>query len=74
MTFAKVPAVTLSVLVCLILDLSTAVAKLILFADLFTRGIDVQAVNVVINFDFPYVRRMSTDDYFLFRAFLHAFM
>jgi len=24
-----------------------------LFADLFTRGIDVQAVNVVINFDFP---------------------
>lgn len=25
----------------------------ILFSDLFTRGIDVQAVNVVINFDFP---------------------
>lgn len=24
-----------------------------LYADLFTRGIDVQAVNVVINFDFP---------------------
>jgi len=24
-----------------------------LFADLFTRGIDIQAVNVVINFDFP---------------------
>lgn len=23
------------------------------FSDLFTRGIDVQAVNVVINFDFP---------------------
>ena len=26
---------------------------LVIFADLFTRGIDVQAVNVVINFDFP---------------------
>ena len=25
----------------------------VLFADLFTRGIDIQAVNVVINFDFP---------------------
>jgi len=24
-----------------------------LFEDLFTRGIDIQAVNVVINFDFP---------------------
>lgn len=23
------------------------------FSDLFTRGIDIQAVNVVINFDFP---------------------
>ena len=33
-------------------------------ADLFTRGIDVQAVNVVINFDFPknsetYLHRVS---------------
>jgi len=26
---------------------------LFLFADLFTRGIDIQSVNVVINFDFP---------------------
>ncbi len=25
----------------------------VLHADLFTRGIDIQAVNVVINFDFP---------------------
>ena len=24
-----------------------------IFSDLFTRGIDIQAVNVVINFDFP---------------------
>lgn len=29
------------------------VAPLFLCADLFTRGIDIQAVNVVINFDFP---------------------
>jgi len=33
-------------------------------ADLFTRGIDIQAVNVVINFDFPknaetYLHRVS---------------
>jgi len=27
--------------------------KLLFCADLFTRGIDIQAVNVVINFDFP---------------------
>jgi len=27
--------------------------KLLLATDLFTRGIDIQAVNVVINFDFP---------------------
>ena len=26
---------------------------MIIFADLFTRGIDVQSVNVVVNFDFP---------------------
>ena len=35
-----------------------------LAADLFTRGIDIQAVNVVINFDFPknsetYLHRVS---------------
>jgi hypothetical protein len=34
-------------------------------ADLFTRGIDIQAVNVVINFDFPknsetYLHRVCT--------------
>ena len=27
--------------------------RAVLIADLFTRGIDIQAVNVVINFDFP---------------------
>lgn len=27
--------------------------RVVTFADLFTRGIDIQAVNVVINFDFP---------------------
>lgn len=36
-----------------------------IFADLFTRGIDIQAVNVVINFDFPknsetYLHRVSS--------------
>ena len=36
----------------------------LLSADLFTRGIDIQAVNVVINFDFPknsetYLHRVS---------------
>ncbi len=36
-------------------------------ADLFTRGIDIQAVNVVINFDFPknsetYLHRVSLRD------------
>ena len=38
--------------------------KHICVADLFTRGIDIQAVNVVINFDFPknsetYLHRVS---------------
>ncbi|RWW03373.1 hypothetical protein BHE74_00052252 [Ensete ventricosum] len=37
------------------------------FADLFTRGIDIQAVNVVINFDFPknsetYLHRVCFDN------------
>ena len=36
-------------------------------ADLFTRGIDIQAVNVVINFDFPknsetYLHRVGLED------------
>lgn len=30
-----------------------SVVTVYLPADLFTRGIDIQAVNVVINFDFP---------------------
>ena len=39
--------------------------EIILIADLFTRGIDIQAVNVVINFDFPktaetYLHRVSS--------------
>ena len=37
------------------------------FADLFTRGIDIQAVNVVINFDFP-----KTSETYLHRVnFIH---
>ena len=38
-------------------------------ADLFTRGIDIQAVNVVINFDFPrtsesYLHRVGRKNHF----------
>jgi ATP-dependent RNA helicase DDX6/DHH1 len=40
-----------------------------LVSDLFTRGIDIQAVNVVINFDFPktsetYLHRVKKSIFF----------
>lgn len=38
---------------CLLLHRIFVFNHNLLFSDLFTRGIDVQAVNVVINFDFP---------------------
>ena len=49
---------------------------MIVAADLFTRGIDIQAVNVVINFDFPknaetYLHRVSSDVYLHCTRFLH---
>jgi hypothetical protein len=42
-----------------------------LISDLFTRGIDIQAVNVVINFDFPktsetYLHRVKDLPYIFF--------
>lgn len=45
--------------------------------DLFTRGIDIQAVNVVINFDFPklgetYLHRIGRSGKFALRAVLVA--
>jgi hypothetical protein len=41
----------------------------ICIADLFTRGIDIQAVNVVINFDFP----KNSETYSLQSMFLECF-
>lgn len=45
------------------------------FADLFTRGIDIQAVNVVINFDFPknaetYLHRVCAEAFMFINFFL----
>ena len=40
-------------LVAVCLKIEVLLIALLLFVDLFTRGIDIQAVNVVINFDFP---------------------
>ena len=34
-------------------DFRTGLCRNLVCSDLFTRGIDIQAVNVVINFDFP---------------------
>jgi Helicase conserved C-terminal domain len=39
------------------------------YADLFTRGIDIQAVNVVINFDFP-----KNAETYLHRVFLFIYL
>jgi len=34
-------------------DFRTGACRVLVSSDLFTRGIDIQSVNVVINFDFP---------------------
>lgn len=44
---------------------------LLLVADLFTRGIDIQAVNVVINFDFP--KNSETYLHRVWRWFKHSY-
>lgn len=51
-------------LLCLSFQADVCTDRVIVAADLFTRGIDIQAVNVVINFDFPknsetYLHRVS---------------
>ena len=48
---------------------------MIVAADLFTRGIDIQAVNVVIHFDFPknaetYLHRVSSDVYIVLGSYI----
>lgn len=48
-------------------------------ADLFTRGIDIQAVNVVINFDFPknsetYLHRVCATDLCLAYQLIYLFV
>lgn len=51
-----------------LVDWSSNLDYFMLNSDLFTRGIDIQAVNVVINFDFPknsetYLHRVCEDPY-----------
>ena len=47
--FSKIVLVSRALLYAFLTDRLVFVG----FSDLFTRGIDIQAVNVVINFDFP---------------------
>jgi ATP-dependent RNA helicase DDX6/DHH1 len=58
-------------------DFRTGLCRNLVCSDLFTRGIDIQAVNVVINFDFPklsetylYVKQLFFSSQLLF-IFVH---
>ena len=59
-------------------DFRTGLCRNLVCSDLFTRGIDIQAVNVVINFDFPklsetYLYVNSTNSLRYVRAFFFFF-
>ena len=46
-------SLSVSDMICVLLCFGFAFPSALYPADLFTRGIDIQSVNVVINFDFP---------------------
>merc|ERR1712027_208341 len=57
-------------------DFRAGLCRNLVCSDLFTRGIDIQAVNVVINFDFPkmaetYLHRITYDDRFALHRIEH---